>query len=148
MQLNRWNRTGALLLVAALAACGNNVENEMGANAAAEAMQPAPVSEAQAAALEEALVNTNLSEWQISLSRDSISAGQITFSAHNIGRVSHALEIESADGEEWETEEIGLAGTQTLTVQLPPGTYKVYCPLETEHGNHEELGMRTTLVVR
>jgi hypothetical protein len=37
---------------------------------------------------------------------------------------------------------------RTLTVTLEPGTYEIYCNMETEHGEHAELGMRTTFTVR
>lgn len=93
------------------------------------------------------LVHVPLREWSVSVSKSPIRAGQTTFHAMNEGQYTHAMEIEG-NGQEWETDPIAPGGTATLTVSLTPGTYEVYCPVQDSHGNHQQRGMRTSLVVQ
>ena len=68
--------------------------------------------------------------------------GVVAFRVQNDGKVVHALEVESDDLEE-ETEQIEPGGSATLTIDLPEGTYELYCPI----GNHADQGMEGTLTV-
>lgn len=92
-------------------------------------------------------VAATLSEWRIELGQDSLNAGRTRFLVRNEGQYRHAFEIEGG-GEEWETAELAPGADATLEAELRPGTYEVYCPVQDERGNHEQLGMRATLVVR
>ena len=69
-------------------------------------------------------------------------AGETTFTVSNDGEFSHALEIEG-NGIEEETEELGPGESGSVTVDLEPGEYELYCPV----GDHRERGMVGTLVV-
>jgi plastocyanin len=69
-------------------------------------------------------------------------AGETTFTVSNDGEFPHALEIEG-NGLEEETDTIDPGGSGSLTVDLEPGEYVLYCPV----GNHREQGMEGTLVV-
>ena len=69
-------------------------------------------------------------------------AGETTFTVSNEGEFPHALEIEG-NGIEEETEELGPGESGSLTVDLEPGEYELYCPV----GDHREQGMVGTLVV-
>lgn len=91
-------------------------------------------------------VRATLTEWDIELAADTLQPGQVVFQIRNDGEYDHAFEVEGA-GEEWETD-VGVGEDETLEVTLETGTYEVYCPLDDEHGNHEQLGMSTRLVVR
>lgn len=91
-------------------------------------------------------VRATLTEWDIELAADTLQPGGVVFQVHNEGEYDHAFEVEGA-GEEWETD-VGVGEESTLEVTLEAGTYEVYCPLDDEHGNHEQLGMTTELVVR
>ena len=93
------------------------------------------------------LIHIRLREWAVAVSKSPIRAGRTTFHAMNEGTNQHAAEIEG-NGQEWETPPIAPGGTATLTVNLRPGTYTVYCPIVDTHGNHRERGMSTTLVVQ
>lgn len=88
-----------------------------------------------------------LSEWNIRLGQDTVAPGSTVIRARNNGQFPHALEVER-NGEEWETDPIEPGAWADLEVDLEPGTYEVYCPIDDEHGNHEQMGMRTELVVR
>ena len=78
---------------------------------------------------------------------DTMAAGPTVFVARNTGQYQHALEIE-IEGTELETGPIPAGAEARLALDLWPGTYTVYCPVNDEHGNHRERGMRATLVVR
>jgi len=93
------------------------------------------------------LIHIRLREWSVLVSKSPIRAGRTTFHAMNEGTSQHAAEIEG-NGQEWKTAPIAPGGTATLTADLRPGTYKVYCPIVDTHGNHQERGMSTTLVVQ
>jgi plastocyanin len=69
-------------------------------------------------------------------------AGETTFTVSNEGEFPHALEIEG-NGIEEETEELGPGDSGSVTVDLEPGEYELYCPV----GDHREQGMVGTLVV-
>lgn len=92
------------------------------------------------------VITARLREWAVELSQNTVPAGQVTFDAVNVGTRQHALEVEG-EGVEEETEHIQPGQRATLTVDLRPGTYRVYCPVKDEH-DHEAMGMVTTLVVR
>jgi uncharacterized cupredoxin-like copper-binding protein len=69
-------------------------------------------------------------------------AGTYAFTLRNDGSTEHALEIEGGDVEV-ETDTIGGGETAELTVDLPAGTYELYCPV----GDHRGRGMEGTVTV-
>lgn len=69
-------------------------------------------------------------------------SGEMTFTLVNDGQTTHALEIEG-QGIEEESDEIDGGATTTLTVDLKPGEYEFYCPVD----GHREMGMEGTIVV-
>ena len=69
--------------------------------------------------------------------------GTVTLSVINNGPSSHALEIEG-NGVEEETETISTGDRAELTVDLKPGTYEMYCPID----GHRARGMEGKIVVR
>ena len=69
-------------------------------------------------------------------------SGEMTFTLVNDGESTHALEIEG-QGIEEESDEIDGGATTALTVDLKPGEYEFYCPVD----GHREKGMEGTLVV-
>jgi uncharacterized cupredoxin-like copper-binding protein len=91
-------------------------------------------------------VSARLNEWRIELSRDSVSAGEITFLVTNGGTMEHAFEVEG-EGIERETEHLAPGASATLSVELAPGRYQLYCPIEEEGLVHAAKGMRTVLYV-
>ena len=92
-------------------------------------------------------------------------AGVTTFSVNNIGEEPHELaflpgggEVPFVDGKPdeaaleaagaFELEAFGAGETCDATYDLEPGTYTLFCIVETADGvTHYELGMRGTLVV-
>src|SRR5512146_314493 len=89
-------------------------------------------------------VNVTLSEWKVELSARSVAAGPVTFTVANTGTIPHAFEIEG-QGIERETAVIQPGASATLTLQLKPGSYEVYCPVGQD--SHKKLGMDARLKV-
>ncbi len=83
-------------------------------------------------------VGVRLSEWKLDLSRLTVPAGEVEFTVTNGGTMAHAFEIEG-QGLEKELDPIKVGGSSTLRLTLPPGTYEVYCPIDS--GSHEKMGM-------
>lgn len=73
----------------------------------------------------------------------TLSAGRTGFNVENGGKEDHAFVIEG-NGVREETEVLKKGGTSSVTVDLKPGTYTVYCPVR----DHAQKGMKTTLTVR
>ncbi len=63
-------------------------------------------------------------------------AGLVAFAATNDGRVRHALAVDGPAGTV-RTKALELGELALLTVRLPPGTYRWYCPL----ADHAQRGM-------
>jgi len=63
-------------------------------------------------------------------------AGLVAFTATNDGMVRHALAVDGPAGT-GRTPTLALGERAVLTVRLPPGLYKWYCPL----ADHERRGM-------
>jgi len=91
-----------------------------------------------------AAVSAKLSEWKVELSQGSVTAGRVTFTVMNAGTIPHAFEVEG-QGIERETAVIQPGASATLTLNLKPGTYEVYCPVGND--SHKKLGMETHLKV-
>jgi plastocyanin len=92
-------------------------------------------------------VHVVLSEWRVSPSETTLAPGPVTFHVMNEGQNQHALEVQRGS-DEWRSTNIPAGGTGTVTVNLTPGTYTLYCPVEDSHGNHRQLGMQTTVTVQ
>lgn len=153
--------TAALLLIVmstALAACGTTaatststpttqappaaVDNTAVPNTPVSDNSAAPPSAATKAAN---LVGVTLSEWAITPNNLAIPSGKVEFKVSNTGKFGHNLSI-SKDGTE-----IGKTstftsgeGTQTLAVDLQPGTYEILCNVP----GHADKGMKGTLTVK
>ena len=134
---------------------GDSARDTTAADTASGAMETASPSTAApaggvttgAATGEPDLIHVVLREWSVRVAKSPIRAGQTTFHAMNEGKNQHAVEIEG-NGQEWKLDPITPGGTATLTANLTPGTYKVYCPIVDTHGNHEKRGMSASLIVQ
>lgn len=69
-------------------------------------------------------------------------AGETTFTVSNEGQFPHALEVEGGGVEEG-TDELAPGESGSVTVELEPGEYELYCPVD----DHRDQGMVGTLVV-
>ena len=131
----------AAALALGLAACGDDDDDEGAGTGTGttgtQAEEPAPTGPASETI---ALTET---EFKIDPAKvDVKKPGVVEFQVENAGGVTHALEVESEDLEA-ETEDIAPGDSATLKVDLPAGTYELYCPI----GDHEEQGMTGELTV-
>jgi uncharacterized cupredoxin-like copper-binding protein len=88
-------------------------------------------------------VDVSLIEFELQM-ETTVPAGTVTFNITNNGTEEHSFEIEG-NGVEEELEPHLMPGESgTLTVDLQPGTYEVYCPV----ADHADMGMRLELTVQ
>jgi uncharacterized cupredoxin-like copper-binding protein len=73
----------------------------------------------------------------------SLPAGPTVFEIANVGTEEHSFEIEGQGIEAGLDQHLQPGETATLEVDLAPGTYTVYCPVE----DHADEGMRMDLTV-
>lgn len=78
----------------------------------------------------------------------TLAAGTIHFNIYNFDQDPHTLAVEDTNGTQLTSTVTVPAGQPdtpaTLTVNLPPGTYVLFCTLP----QHAALGMKTTIVVK
>jgi glucose/arabinose dehydrogenase/uncharacterized cupredoxin-like copper-binding protein len=87
-------------------------------------------------------VAVSLMEFAIAMPTE-LPAGPTTFAITNDGTIEHNFEVEGQGIEEELPENLAPGASGTLTVDLAPGTYEVYCPV----GDHAGEGMRLELTV-
>ena len=85
-------------------------------------------------------VTVSLYEWGITVDPKQVGAGKVTFNVSNTGTMSHALAIV---GQKLQTSTLPAGDNASLTLDLAPGTYILYCPVK----GHRDQGMETTFVV-
>jgi len=130
------SRTRLLALLAVLAlvlaACGD--DNDDGGSAGTGTEEESTATPEGPAA---ATVKLTETEFKIDPAQLQVTkSGVIQFDVQNEGGVTHALEVEGKGVEE-ETEDIPAGQSATLKVQLDPGSYELYCPID----GHEDKGM-------
>ena len=82
---------------------------------------------------------------QFNPSDPTVKSGEVTFNLKNDGRYPHSLEIEDVNGQDKEIEgDVSSGQSGTLKVNLPPGKYEFYCPVD----NHRQMGMTGEITVK
>lgn len=84
-----------------------------------------------------------LQEYQIRM-EPKLKAGKHTFTVVNSGKEQHAFDIEQNGAHILQTPAMSRGDSRTVEVDLKPGTYTVYCPVE----GHKGKGMTMTLEVQ
>ena len=91
-------------------------------------------------------LDVGFGEWAITLEVDEIRPGPVTFVIRNGGALVHGFEIEAETGDreiKLEGPTFGPNDVVKIRADLPPGVYEVECFV----ANHDDMGMRATLVV-
>ena len=88
------------------------------------------------------VVDVKMREWAFDPSPVLGKAGRITFRIKNEGAVEHNFLIENKPGAQVDAIQPG--GSKTLTVDLTPGQYTIFCNLP----GHREAGMVGTLRIQ
>ncbi len=130
------SRAAATFAVAALAGAGCGEAREPGGRAAATS--PTPVAErAKTIGNAVAAVDVSLSDYLLTPHNPRVARhGVVAFVATNDGQTTHALAVDGPTGEV-KTRPLRPGEQQTISVRLPPGTYKWLCPI----ADHEQRGM-------
>jgi len=89
-----------------------------------------------------AVVEVKLTEFTIEMPR-AVSPGQVTFSVTNAGTKEHNFEVEGEGIEKTFETNLKPGETRNLQVDLPAGTYTVYCSVD----DHREHGMQLEIRV-
>lgn len=84
-----------------------------------------------------------VTEGSVGVREQSIPPGPAVLTVENGGKEMHNLFIEGEGMSRAAGDPIAAGGTQTVEVNLKPGTYTLYCPLL----NHRELGEQTQITV-
>jgi plastocyanin len=123
----------------ALAACGGSASRvaEVPTNSQAGIAQ-----QAEAANVNSTTVNVLAKDMKFSLDPSQATAGTITFVVTNDDPMPHDFAIE-VNGVERKTAMIDAGKTESLTVEIEPGTYKYRCTVT----GHSLVGMRGTFTV-
>ena len=70
-------------------------------------------------------------------------SGQVTIKMTNPSPVQHAIGVKGS-GVQQTGATVGKGGVSTVTVNLKPGQYEFYCPVD----GHEAAGMKGTLIIQ
>jgi plastocyanin len=76
-------------------------------------------------------------------SKLSAKAGNVTITMDNPSPVAHAVAVEG-NGVDKDGATVTMGGKSTVTVNLKPGTYEFYCPVD----GHKAAGMKGVLTVK
>jgi len=87
-------------------------------------------------------VPVSLAEFAISMP-STLPAGRVTFAITNDGTITHSFEIEGNGIEKQLKNPLEPGKTDMLSVNLEPGTYTVYCPID----DHRAQGMELEVTV-
>jgi hypothetical protein len=123
----------ALIAAVSLAAGGCGEERGQATRTVPEPVGTVPASDSRAVAL----VAVSLVDYALKASAARVgAAGVIAVEATNDGLVRHALAVDAPAGQV-RTRALLPGQRETLSIRLPPGTYKWYCPI----ADHEQRGM-------
>jgi plastocyanin len=136
--------TALVLASALLAGCGGN-DNE---KAAATATPAATATEAPASGSGGGGATIKVAapaDGSLKFDQSTLSAkaGKVTFDFSNPSSVPHAFSVEG-NGVEETTDTVTGSDAPALTVDLKPGTYDYYCPVD----GHRAAGMEGKLTVK
>jgi len=128
-----------------IAGCGGSSNNSTSSTAASNASTTGTTG-AAAASGPGGNVSLTASEYKFSPSDPTVKSGKVTFTEKNAGTTTHSLEVEDVTpGHDQEMEGSVTPGqTGTLTVNLKPGKYEFYCPID----NHKQKGMTGEITVK
>jgi uncharacterized cupredoxin-like copper-binding protein len=88
------------------------------------------------------IVEVKLTQFTIEM-LTTVPPGPVTFSVTNAGTMEHNFEVEGQGIEKKFDAALKPGETRSLQVDLPAGTYTVYCPVD----DHQERGMQLELKV-
>ena len=132
------------LLVIAVAACGSSAtQTPTGSLAASSAAPAASAASTGPSAVTNATPITER-DFKFDTPDVTVTGETVSLAVTNAGPTVHDLTIRDGAGKVLgETADLKPGTSETLTVQLPAGTYTIFCSLP----GHESLGLKGTLTV-
>jgi uncharacterized cupredoxin-like copper-binding protein len=125
-----------------IAGCGGSSNDNSTTNASTNTSTAAATGAATGAG---GTVSLSATDFKFTPSDPTVKSGNVTFTEQNNGQVTHSLEIENVNGQDKELEGTVAPGqTGTLAVNLKPGKYEFYCPVD----NHRGMGMTGEITVK
>jgi uncharacterized cupredoxin-like copper-binding protein len=88
-------------------------------------------------------VEVQLTEYEIRMA-DTLTAGRVRFKIANAGKQTHNFVIEGPGVSQKLDSDLTRGDTGEITMNLPAGSYTVYCPVD----GHRGRGMQRTVVVK
>ena len=136
--------------VAVPIACGGDDNDDNGGSTAASpestaATNTAAESTAGGGGGAGGTVDLSATDFAFTPSDPTVKSGEVTFTLKNDGQTAHSLEIEDVNGSDEEIEgDVAPGESGTLKVNLKPGTYEFYCPVD----DHKDMGMEGEITVK
>ena len=127
------------ILVFLLTACGGNQTSTPQSPVTSDSSE---TTQSSTTTTEGKVIEVKLSEFKIDMP-SSLPSGTIAFQVTNIGKVQHNFAIEGSGIKQEFESDLAPGTTETLQVNLKPGTYQVYCSV----GNHKRQGMVKAVTV-
>ncbi len=126
------------LLALGVAACSTAP-----AGSASPALSAATSASESAAPASDA-IEVSVLDFMLEPSSVEVTGSTVTFNVTNDGPTPHNFTVRDASGEVlMATEDLSVGGTETISGELEPGEYTIFCSLP----GHESLGMTGTLTV-
>ncbi len=131
------------MLVLAVAACGGSGATPSPTSASAAPPASAPAASSPAASLTSDATPITVRDFKFD-TPDVTVAGTVALAVTNAGPTIHDLTIRDDSGKVLgETADLRPNASETLTVDLPAGSYTIFCAVP----GHESLGIKGTLTV-
>ena len=131
----------AIAIPFALAACGGSSDSTSTAASSTESSTSASTTASSGGSSGPVAVSET--EYKIDPSDPTVKAGKVTFDVTNDGSVTHNMVI-SGNGVEETTDDLSPGSKGTVTADLKPGTYEIFCSID----GHKDLGMDGTVTVQ
>jgi plastocyanin len=134
--VTRWIGLLAVASVLALAGCGGDDSSSSGSGSSSSSSSSSGGGSTIAVAADPD------GALKFDKTKLNAKAGSVTIDFTNDSKIPHAVAVEG-NGIDKDGKTI-TGGKNSLTVDLKPGTYEFYCPVD----GHKEAGMKGTLVVQ
>jgi plastocyanin len=142
----RWMTLIAALTAVVLAGCGGS-GSEKSASSSSSNATSTPTATTQSSSSsggggETLKLAADKSQLKFDVSTLKAKAGTVTLVMSNPSGLPHAVAVEG-NGVDKDGNTVGNGGTSKVTVDLKPGKYEFYCPVD----GHKQAGMKGTLTV-
>jgi plastocyanin len=140
----RWMNLLAVIAVLALAGCGGSDKKSSSSSSSKPTSTPTATQAASSGGGGGVIkLAADKSALKFDKSTLNAKAGKVTLSMANPSGLPHAVAVEG-NGVDKDGKTVGNGGTSTVTVNLKPGKYEFYCPVD----GHKAAGMKGTLTVQ